>query len=149
MDATLRASLRLSKITFGNFVAVAQPRLHLLEMFNVQTRSTAMRRMRMTAMSVAFTLATGMQMTPSAAFAKEPLRILTCPNNGKCEVNCAPLVGPLTQVSLVYILEMAGGHSLIEVHYGGSSQNSILVPSDKGCLFMGLQDASVSQLVNH
>jgi hypothetical protein len=100
-------------------------------------------------MSVAFVLAAGMQMTPSAAFAKEPLRILTCPSNGKCEVNCAPLAGSLMQVSLVYILEMAGGHSLIEVHYGGSSQSSILVPSDKGCLLMGLQDASVSQFVNH
>jgi hypothetical protein len=108
-----------------------------------------MRRMRMTKISVVFILAAGMQLNPGAAFAKEPLRILTCPNNGKCEVNCAPLAGPITQVSLVYILEMTGGHSLIEVHYGGSGQNSMLVPSDKGCLFMGLQDASVSQLVNH
>lgn len=108
-----------------------------------------MRRMRMTAISVAFVLAAGMQMNPGAAFAKEPLRILTCPNGGKCEVNCAPLASPMTQVSLVYILEMTGGHSLIEVHYGGSGQNSMLVPSDKGCLFLGLQDASVSQFGTH
>ncbi len=106
-------------------------------------------RMKMMAILVAIILAAGMQMAPGAAFAKEPLRILTCPNNGKCAVNCAPLAGPLTQVSLVYILEMAGGHSLIEIHYGGSGLSSMLVPSDKGCLFTGLQDASVSQLVNH
>ena len=113
-------------------------------MFKVQPRRIEMRRMSVTAMSVAFILAIGMQISPSVAFAKEPLRILTCPKKGGCKVGCVP--GEFNKVSLVYILEMAGSHSLIEIHSFEDSISTVLAPSTASCLFSGMQDASVTDL---
>jgi hypothetical protein len=101
-----------------------------------------MRRLSTMAMSVAFVLASGILMNPSTAFAKEALRTLTCAKNAKYQANCPSLA--LKDVSLVYILEMMGSHSLVEIHFGTSSLYTVLVPSTTGCSFSGMQDANVS-----